>query len=120
MFIFVLYPQKVPEKRSPNIEERLVPPEEDICGSLVELRANDPALLKHYQRVALKAVHEGKLAVLLLAGGQGTRLGFHLPKGLFSPDLPSGRSLYQIQAEQLLRVQQLAQAEFGSAKPIPW
>ncbi|KAA3680161.1 UDP-N-acetylglucosamine/UDP-N-acetylgalactosamine diphosphorylase [Paragonimus westermani] len=111
---------QVPEKRSPNIEERLVPPEEDICGSLVELRANDPALLKHYQRVALKAVHEGKLAVLLLAGGQGTRLGFHLPKGLFSPDLPSGRSLYQIQAEQLLRVQQLAQAEFGSAKPIPW
>ncbi|CAH8533664.1 unnamed protein product [Dicrocoelium dendriticum] len=53
-------------------------------------------------------------------GGQGTRLGFHFPKGLYSPGLPSGRSLYQIQAEQLLRVAQLAQQEFGSKATIPW
>lgn len=73
-----------------------------------------------YVCTALKAVHEGKVAVLLLAGGQGTRLGVSYPKGLYKPGLPSGRSLYQIQAEQIRRVLHLAAQKFGSLSRIPW
>lgn len=73
-------------------------------------------------KMGMKAISEGKLAVLLLSGGQGTRLGSSDPKGCFNIGLPSGKSLFQLQAERILCAQKLAAQSVNEAGfvPIHW
>ncbi len=49
-----------------------------------------------------EAYRLGAAAVLMVAGGQGTRLGSSAPKGCFPIAPHSGKSIYQIQAEKVL------------------
>ena len=48
------------------------------------------------------AYRAGQVAVLMVAGGQGTRLGSSAPKGCFPVAPHSGKSIYQLQAEKVL------------------
>ena len=45
-----------------------------------------------FKQAGLEALKKGKVAAVLLAGGQGTRLGFNGPKGTF--DIGVNRRLY--------------------------
>jgi UDP-N-acetylglucosamine/UDP-N-acetylgalactosamine diphosphorylase len=49
-----------------------------------------------------EALRRGEVAVLVVAGGQGTRLGFDHPKGMFPIGPVSNKTLFQIHAEKVL------------------
>nr|CCA25776.1 UDPNacetylhexosamine pyrophosphorylase putative [Albugo laibachii Nc14] len=69
-----------------------------------------------WESIGLEAIHKGKLAAVILAGGQGTRLGFDGPKGIFNIGLQSKKSLFQLFAERIRAIQALADRKYGTAK----
>lgn len=77
-------------------------------------------ILEEYRRLGLKEISENHVAVLLLAGGQGTRLGVTYPKGMFPIELPSGKCLYQIQGERIRRLMTMATDQTGKSGHITW
>src|SRR5579862_1077506 len=100
-------------------EVTLEPLPESATASILDSKQED---LKRWYISGLDLVAQNKVAVVLMAGGQGTRLGSAAPKGCFDIGLHSGKSLFQIQAERILRVQQLASKERqeGGNVVVPW
>ncbi|KAL3002972.1 hypothetical protein AAZX31_08G084100 [Glycine max] len=92
--------------RSQGLPAAAIEPVPESNVSTVEERSQEDR--ERWLKMGLKAISDGKLAVLLLSGGQGTRLGSSDPKGCFNIGLPSGKSLFQLQAERILCAQRLA------------
>ena len=88
------------------------------------LRAEPPAAIRlcDSRRAAAEAAYRrgadalaaGKIAAVMVAGGQGTRLGFPHPKGMFPLGPVSGRTLFQIHVDRLRAVAQ----RFGASIPL--
>jgi UDP-N-acetylglucosamine/UDP-N-acetylgalactosamine diphosphorylase len=60
-----------------------------------------------------EALRRGEVAALIVAGGQGSRLGFDHPKGLYPIGPVSNKSLFAIHAEKVLALRR----RYG--KPVP-
>lgn len=73
--------------------------------------SNDSAPYREHGENLLRS---GKVAALVVAGGQGSRLGIEAPKGVVEVTPLKGKSLFRLFAEKLLALSRL----FGC--PIPW
>lgn len=96
-------------------------------GQLVALadRAGEPAAIRLGQTHnrfspdaarsrGTEALSAGRVAVLLVAGGQGTRLGFDHPKGMFPIGPVSRCSIFQIHVEKVVATAR----RYGAAVPL--
>jgi UDP-N-acetylglucosamine/UDP-N-acetylgalactosamine diphosphorylase len=66
------------------------------------------------RRQGEELLRQGQVAVLLVAGGQGSRLGFEHPKGMYAVGPVSKCSLFQIHSEKVLAMGR----RYG--KPLPF
>lgn len=85
----------------------VLPPRDRIRPLTVERTSPESAA------VGEAALRRGEVAVLVVAGGQGTRLGATVPKGLLPVGPVSGATLFRIHAEKVLALSR----KYG--KPVP-
>jgi UDP-N-acetylglucosamine/UDP-N-acetylgalactosamine diphosphorylase len=103
--------QKAQTQDLADLARRAIPP-----ASIVRLPQTPQARedWQQAQKTGEELLDAGKVGAILVAGGQGTRLGFDKPKGVFPIGPVSHASLFQILAEQVLARSRRA------GKPIPY
>ncbi|MCE5196428.1 MAG: UDPGP type 1 family protein [Negativicutes bacterium] len=74
--------------------------------TIAEIAANKEV----YRELGLTAIRQHQVAAILLAGGQGTRLGFEKPKGMLNVGIDRTLYLFQLLIGNLLEVVQEAAA----------
>jgi UDP-N-acetylglucosamine/UDP-N-acetylgalactosamine diphosphorylase len=67
-----------------------------------------------YRAVGEDLIRDGRVAAFVVAGGQGTRLGWRGPKGTYPSTVITGKPLFRVFAEQILA----ANRKYGVT--IPW
>ncbi len=80
----------------------------------LRLQQEQPQKCRDLIAAGEELLQRGKIAALLVAGGQGTRLGFEGPKGVFPAGPVSNKSLFHLHAEKLLALARKYQ------RAIPW
>uniref|UniRef100_A0A7S4MYZ6 UDP-N-acetylglucosamine diphosphorylase n=2 Tax=Odontella aurita TaxID=265563 RepID=A0A7S4MYZ6_9STRA len=80
---------------------------------------SDKDLMEECRTAGMEAVRTGAVAAVLLAGGQGTRLGFDGPKGMYDMGMGSGRTLFRMVAERILRLGRLAGGGAEKSASVP-
>ncbi|KAJ1532235.1 hypothetical protein ONE63_000852 [Megalurothrips usitatus] len=105
------------EECTKKLDNRMKPIPPEASGSVLKSSKEE---LDAYRAEGLRLISEGKVGVLLMAGGQGTRLGVTYPKGMYDIGLPSHKPLFQIQAERIRRVEELAFQHTGKKGSVMW
>ena len=61
--------------------------------------------------LGMEAICKSEVAAVIMSGGQGTRLGYKGPKGMYSIGLASGKSIFQLHMERLQKMRILAASD---------
>jgi UDP-N-acetylglucosamine/UDP-N-acetylgalactosamine diphosphorylase len=92
-------------------------------SDIVPVKSDTPESLA-LMHDGFRLISQGKAALVVLAGGSGSRLGVSFPKGMLEcPDLAVKKSLFRLQCEKVQRAQELAStyreetADGGQGKP---
>ena len=97
--------------RRKNELQSSLPPRDRIEPLFIEVGEN---ISRQTASAGEDALRRGQIAVLLVAGGQGTRLGFEKPKGMYPVGPISRASLFQQHAEKVAALSR----RYG--KPVPF
>jgi UDP-N-acetylglucosamine/UDP-N-acetylgalactosamine diphosphorylase len=108
-------PKQTDDDKQPSIE----PLPASASASLLDA---DKEQTEKWYKTGLGLIADNKVAVVLMAGGQGTRLGSSDPKGCFDIGLPSKKTLFQVQAERIYKIQELAKkySKLDTPAAVPW
>ncbi|CAD5119924.1 DgyrCDS8503 [Dimorphilus gyrociliatus] len=105
-------------KNTTKLDKIIEPLPKEIIGSSIK---SSPDELSNFTLKGYEEISKNKVALILLAGGQGTRLGVPYPKGMYDVGLPSHKTLYQLQAEKILKVQENAKQHTNSpSATVTW
>jgi len=61
--------------------------------------------------IGANAIRAGQVAAVIMSGGQGTRLGYPGPKGMYNLGMPSHKTIFQLHVEKVTKARSL----FGAA-----
>merc|ERR1712233_9458 len=100
-----------------KLDDKMQPLTESQCGSMASSTDRE---LAQYESLSLEEISKSHVGILLLAGGQGTRLGTSYPKGMYDVGLPSNKTLFQLQAERIRSLETLAEKTTGVKGAITW
>lgn len=73
----------------------------------------DDADLHGCRDMGLKAISQGKVACLVLAGGDASRLGVSVPKGMFNPGIDGINSIFELITRKVKRLSGLSSEVYG-------
>ncbi len=98
---FSLYDELV-KKEKEKIKFKEILPPENILKPEENLEYTE-----YLKNKGEKKLKEGKIAVCIVAGGQGTRLGFPYPKGMFPVSPVKNKTLFQIFTEKVKKLSEI-------------
>lgn len=72
-----------------------------------------------FERIGRDAIQRGTTAAVIMSGGQGTRLGYHGPKGMYNLGMPSQKCIFRLHIEKITKIRDLNKLADGSLPSVP-
>ncbi len=88
-------------------------PVKNVCTS-----SDLKQISRQLNQIGLESIARGEAGICIMSGGQGTRLGFDHPKGMYDLGLRSKLSLFGFLAHKLRRLMNLANEFYPNYKII--